>query len=716
MADDVQIVFGAKIDDLVANVDKVKVHLHGVEQKVGDIGTHNAGAFTQLHSLLAGLSSPLSGIRQNLGELAEGFAAAFGLEKIISLIEKMAELGTTTARTAAILGISTGTVGQLNVVAKSTGSTLESLMMTTERLALNIQRSAASATAPAALALGKLGLSAKDFIGLGADQYILKIADAASKFNMNFNMSQALMALGGRGMQSLIPIIAEGREGIEHLQKSAVDVGATLSTQTTHALESIHKNLVLLTSAIEASSARLVARFAPAINTIIETMTRWVTSMSEVSASGRIFDSLIDQMAYMVTSLGISLFKMTEAMEAFLRFDFAGVKAAWASHEAEQEKALKTHMDNMAKIAADGKIAIAGALGGGHDEHKPEKPDIGPLGISNSDAVSAAMKAADGQVKALQAGLVQQKLLLDQGLAQFQLTESQKVAAVQRATDEQAALEMDVLKKELTIANMTATQRETVLNKISALEQKYTTESIRLNGEAVAAIQQKWQQLGDALQSSFNAQLRGLLAGTTSWAQAFKTITGDMIIFFIQEVEKMVFKWLVKTATMATIDKEAAVQSTATAAAAQAAQTATAAASVQQKVAQVYAGAAAFFAPLLGPGAPAAAAAVAAETEAGAAAFLLAGAAEQGAWNIPDTAPWLLHKGETVLPAPAAQAFRDMAQGGTGGSARGDTHLHVHAIDAAGVMALFRDNARGLTKMIGDQLQGNPTLREAFKS
>lgn len=713
MSDDVQVVFGAKVDGLVAGADQVKAKLHSVEEKVGDLGTHGAGAMTQLHSLLGGLTNPIMGVRQSLGELAEGFAAAFALEKVISLIEKMAELGTTTARTAAILGISTGQVGQLKVVAESTGSSLESLTMTTERLALNIQRSASSATAPAALALGKLGLSAKDFIGLAADQYILKIADAASKFNMNFNMSQALMALGGRGMQALIPVIAEGREGIEHLQKSAVDVGATLSTQTTHALESIHKNLVLMTSAIEASSARMVARFAPAINTVIETITRWVTSMSELSASGRIVDSIVDQLAYVVTSLAISLVKMTEAMERFLHFDFTGVKAAWASHEAEQEKALKTHMDNMAKIAADGRKVIAGAMGDTHDEHKADKPDIGALGISNSDAVSAAMKAADGQVKALQAGLTQQKLLLDQGLSQFQLTESQKVAAVQRATDEEAALEMDVLRKELTIGNMSATQKEAVLNKISALEQRHTTETIRLNGEAVAAIQQKWQQLGDALQSSFNGQLRGLLAGTTSWAQAFKTITGDMIIFFIQEVEKMVFKWLVKTATMATIDKEAAVQSTATAAAAQAAQTATAAASVQQKVALVYAGAAAFFAPLLGPGAPAAAAAVAAETEAGAAAFMLAGAAEQGAWNIPDTAPWLLHKGETVLPAPAAETFREMAAGGGpgGGNGGGGVHFHGMMIDGPSIARLFRDNAGLMADVIKGKKSLSPSTR-----
>lgn len=712
MADEVQITFGAKIDDLVSGVKQVNQHLHSVQEKVGDVGTHGAGAFTQLHSLLGGLSSPLMGVRQSLGELAEGFAVAFGVEKIVSTIEKMAELGTQTARTAAILGINTNQVGQLKVVAESTGTTLESLAMTTERLALNIQRSGTSATAPAALALSKLGLSAKDFIGLSADQYLLKIADAASKFNMNFNMSQALMALGGRGMQSLIPIIAEGREGIEHLQKSASDVGGVLSTQTVHALESVHKNLVLLKAAVEGSTAAMVARFAPAINSIIEAMTKWVVTSSQVSASGRIFESMLDQMAYMITSLVITAVKGAAALKAFFSLDWEGVKAAWESHELEQQKALKTHMDNMAKIAEDGKKKLSGAMGPGEHGHgAPDKPDVGAIGYGAADAVSAAMKAADGEVKALQDGLTRQKVLLEQGLAQFRLTESEKVEAVRSATDKANALEMAVLQNELKIGQMSAAQRQEVLNKISALESRYATETVKINGEAVAAVQKQWMQIGDALQSSFNSQLRGLLAGTTKFGQAFKSILGDMIIYFIQACEKMLVQWAIKTATEVTTTEAGEAAKTAAVAAGtgtqMAAQLPLILKNIAASIGSVFAGVSAFLAPAIGPAAPAAAAGVAAGVEA--TAMSLVGSAEQGAYEVTGGL-WQLHPRETVLPAPAAQAFRDMAEGG-GGFGGGGVHFHGMMIDGPSIAGLFKSYAGVMAKALNGHAAMNPSTR-----
>ena len=53
-----------------------------------------------------------------------------------------------------------------------------------------------------------------------------------------------------------------------------------------------------------------------------------------------------------------------------------------------------------------------------------------------------------------------------------------------------------------------------------------------------------FQGMFDALQGAFNSQLRGLLAGTTSIKQAMKSMLGDLLIGFIQYVEKQGFQWL----------------------------------------------------------------------------------------------------------------------------------------------------------------------------
>jgi hypothetical protein len=576
------------------------------------------------------------------------------------------------------------------------------MTMTVERLALNIQRSATSATSPAALALSKLGLSAKDFIGLNANEYILKIADAASKFNQDFNLSQALMALGGRGMQSLIPMLAQGREGLVSMEQSATFVGATLSGETVDALTSVHRNLVLLKSASEGASAALVARFATSINIVVTGLQNWITTAAQVTASGRVFENLIVQLDYLLQSWIINIVKAAAAVKALFMLDWDGVRAAWKSNFEEQQENLRAHLLAMGKIALTGQFALQGAL-------KPpsNKPSVGALGFG-ADTASAALKAADDQVKVLQDGLARQKILLDQAVAQFQIGQGAKIAAVERATMEEVALEYDVLQKELTIGNLSAEQRQTVLNKISQLEQRYATETVKLNGETVAAVQAKWQEMGNTILSAFNSQLRGLLAGTTSWATAFKSILGDLVIAFIQAVEKMVVQWAVGKLTMATADKAATVESTAAAAAATAAQVPSALASIQQKVAQVYAGAAAFFAPLLGPGAPAAALGVSAEVDAAATTMAVA-SAETGAYQV-SGGLWQLHDNETVLPAPAAQAFRDMAEGG-GAFAGGGVHFHGMMVDGPSIAGLFRTYASTMAQALNGHMAMNPSSR-----
>jgi hypothetical protein len=127
-------------------------------------------------------------------------------------------------------------------------------------------------------------------------------------------------------------------------------------------------------------------------------------------------------------------------------------------------------------------------------------------------------------------------------------------------------------------------------------------------------------------------------------------------------------------------------------------------------IAAGYAGAFEFFAPILGPAAPAAAAVVAGVAAAGAAALMALGGpkAEQGAWNVPATSPWLLHRGETVLPAQAAEGFRRMASGG-GGSFAGGGSVVIQAWDGADVMRTLQRHAPLISRIVGGYQGANPS-------
>jgi hypothetical protein len=65
-----------------------------------------------------------------------------------------------------------------------------------------------------------------------------------------------------------------------------------------------------------------------------------------------------------------------------------------------------------------------------------------------------------------------------------------------------------------------------------------------------------------------------------------------------------------------------------------------------------------------------------------------------------------IHKGEAIVPANTAQAWRDGDLGIGGGSGGGDTHLHIHALDTNGLQAFLNKNGRAIAKTLQNQVRG----------
>jgi hypothetical protein len=217
MADDVQVTFGANIQQLTEAVNSVKAQLSSLNGVVSQVG----GYFSQLG---------------NIGGIVATTLGAFGLE---AFTRKMVESGLETEKLTTALGISGKQLATLKAIAGLTGVDMSSLALTMERLSLNVQRSTKDAFSPASEALKVLGLQAKDLIGLNADQYFFKIADAAAKFNPSLNLTNALMAIGGRGMTEMVAAFVKGGSEFRELAlkiaaaKGEVD-SFTKATMETH--------------------------------------------------------------------------------------------------------------------------------------------------------------------------------------------------------------------------------------------------------------------------------------------------------------------------------------------------------------------------------------------------------------------------------------------------------------------------------------------------
>src|ERR1019366_1121869 len=123
-----------------------------VNVKFGADTASASAAIKQLQETLGQIAAPISGLMSAMSEFKEAFVAAFAVEKISEFVEKMAELGTSTERTMAILGISSKEVGELSLIAAETGGTMQGMTMSLERLQVNLGK-AGTATSPVAQAL-----------------------------------------------------------------------------------------------------------------------------------------------------------------------------------------------------------------------------------------------------------------------------------------------------------------------------------------------------------------------------------------------------------------------------------------------------------------------------------------------------------------------------------------------------------------------------------
>lgn len=725
MADDnvVLIEFGAKIDKLVDATNQVYDRLQHLSNSADEIG---------------------SGFR-HLGEL---IFAAFSIERITAFVENMANLGEQTEITAAKLGATNETVTLFSGIAKLTGTSIDGMALSIERMSLNVQRSTRDAFDPAAQGLKVLGLNAKDLIGLPVDQYFDKLREAVSRFNPSLNLTNAVMAVGGRGVAQLIPMLQMGGEAYEKFKAAILQAQNGLAAAIP-GMADTHTKLELLSLSTQSLGARIFTVLKPAIDLVVTTMTNWIQKLDSKTIKefsqtlidvlgnavismiglfyefGGVIDTLLSKMKLLLTGAAIGgAVGLLGGPGGVLigALGGAGVAAAfgsWMEQFDSQSDKAKTDIDKqkeelVARVKSMMK-AIADAISGGGGEHGEGgngKTDAALINAGARNAIEAQRARYQADIALLQESLAQKKLLYDLDATLWKTTDDQKMASTMEATRQEFAAEQEKLRKIRDLWPAHSKEWEAEQLKMTQAVAKYSTEMVRLNAESIKSMATKFDDVFGQIQTSFNSSLRGLLSGTTTWAQTFKTILGDLVIYFIQAVEKMVFKWiagqLAETVASQSAEGAKVAAATAGAAAALPEKIASFTSDIMASSARTFAGVFAFLAPFMGP----AAAGPAAASQA----TVLAELAnvpkfEFGTDFVPYTGLAIVHKGEKITPA--SENASPFSGNGAAGKKGGDTH-NWYLIDGAGVQSFVQRNAGALAAAVVGHQTRNPSARPAW--
>ena len=331
-----------------------------------------------------------------------------------------------------------------------------------------------------------------------------------------------------------------------------------------------------------------------------------------------------------------------------------------------------------------------------------------------AQALRTAQEAISGQIKAEQDGLREKLTAYSDDARNHRMSEQEKLQASREAIEATYSAELDLMNRKRELAQGSLADQQRIDNQISALERSEQRQLSALTRQALDEQSQSYIQFGNAVSSTFNSQLRGLLSGTESWRDAFKIMLAQLLIDFISSVDTMVVQWAVgeaaKTAATATgTASRTSLQQTG-AAASLASQGATVIRSILGSAAEAFAGVFGFLAPVMGPFAagPAAAAQATVASAAGAVA-----SADIGMWSVPADMLTLVHHNELIMPAAEAGAFRGLLSTSSSRADRDNgnvsiaptTHFHVNAIDGGSVSQWMRSNSSEMLRAINEAVR-----------
>lgn len=661
MADDsVTIRFGARIEDLVKGVDSIK-------EKLGELGEY----------------------AQKVGEL---FAIGFGARELIEFAKSMGELGTQTERSMAILGIGAEKVGELQGIAKLTGTSFEALESSLGRMSLRMQESQRDAFNPTAQGLKALGISAKDLIGIPTDQYMLKLAESFGKFNSSLNLTTAAQAAFGRGITNQLPLLLQGKEHFEEMQKAVAATGSTLSDAQAHAFSEAGDKMTLLGLSAQGLGIKLFTVLAPAVDGIVKSLTDLVQWLRKGAEEGGYLGKSFEVLGATARVVAVAVASIVSTLQALMLVAEEGLLAITLNMTTSEAARIAKEFENIgnkwketvASIYAN-PLRIEVSKGGG-------KGNVGTMDVGGKGALAAELAAIQERIKL--SGMAYQSYVeqLDTELKTFRITESDKTRLQIEAINNRVAAEKHYVEQELALYGLTKQERQKLQSELTTIDAKGAADRQKVTDKLTIDQVKSWETNLGQMQSAWDSQLKGLLARTVSWKEAMRSVMSDLIMAIIKEFEKIV---VIETLAKAMQNLFKGFDLTGIFKA------------IAANIALTYSAVTAYFAPTLGPYAPVAGAAVAAVAGAAAGAFMAAPlpGAEQGAWNVPQNSAWNLHQGELVLPRVAAQAFREQAEGGRGGGGS----INVYAMDGASVLRVVNQHAAVFARVIGGHMGSNPS-------
>jgi len=243
------------------------------------------------------------------------------------------DLGDNLAKASARTGVAVEELSELAFAADLSGADLATLELGLRKMSQTIVDAAAGSQS-ANDAFGRLGLTVADLAQLTPDQQFKLLADQISQiFNPTLRAAMALDIFGRSGTR-LLPLMADGAEGIERLERQARELGLTWSTADAKAAEAFRDTLTVLWKVIQRGIALVGGALVPVLSDAAQWITRATKTVSGWINRNRQLIVIAFKVALAVMAGGLALLAFGKtvagiaAMVSILATVLAGVGSA----------------------------------------------------------------------------------------------------------------------------------------------------------------------------------------------------------------------------------------------------------------------------------------------------------------------------------------------------------------------------------------------------
>ncbi|MAH44714.1 hypothetical protein CMI37_02745 [Candidatus Pacearchaeota archaeon] len=225
-----------------------------------------------------------SGVLKKLGQTAKGLGIGIGAIGVaavgmgVAAVKGFTEAGDAVQKMAQRTGFSTVALSELKHAAELSGSSLEGLETGFKKMARFVD-DAKQGLSTATDVMDTMGISVEDFAGLSPEDTFTQLSTAIAEMEDPLAKQNAAMELFGRAGTDMLPMLAQGAEGLAAMKQEAHDLGIVFTQDAADSAANFNDSLTKMQGVFTGLMNELAMSLMPILEALIPVLTDIVKAL-----------------------------------------------------------------------------------------------------------------------------------------------------------------------------------------------------------------------------------------------------------------------------------------------------------------------------------------------------------------------------------------------------------------------------------------------------